>query len=207
MIDTNDNSVVLPKLIKIDNAISDDLCNYLLNFNDFKEFQEIQEYSTLSKSYGKVHTKQTFLTTAKEIHFPPLPSNILEDLYLKANKHIYNFDLGDFNLTHKLLRYNSQNSAYFNWHFDTNPGQIYNSLGYRTYSMIIILNDQFDGGDLTFRNSRGRVNRFKKITPKTAFIFPSSLEHKVDSVTSGYRTSLITFLHTKEDLLSTVDIA
>jgi len=72
----------------------------------------------------------------------------------------------------------------------------------RDISILFYLNDNYTGGELEF-TSLGL-----KIKPKTGMMiaFPSYKEfaHKVHSVTSGFRYSLVTWLETKQKIYDTL---
>ncbi|EHK0751970.1 2OG-Fe(II) oxygenase [Vibrio parahaemolyticus] len=71
--------------------------------------------------------------------------------------------------------------------------KLHNDIGtrsfYRLASLVIYLNDSFDGGNITFPD----VGLSYKPQAGEAVIFPSEYMHLVEPVTSGIRYSIVTF--------------
>ncbi|WP_417493119.1 2OG-Fe(II) oxygenase [Maricaulis sp.] len=62
---------------------------------------------------------------------------------------------------------------------------------YRRFALSVSLNDDYEGGELVFREYAGQGYRGE---PGTAFIFSSSLLHEVEETTKGVRYNLISHL-------------
>ena len=70
---------------------------------------------------------------------------------------------------------------------------------YRKLSVIVLLNDGYEGGDVLFQDYTAQ-DETKMIYPKTKgtmLVFPSFLRHAVTPVTKGERKSLVLWIHGK----------
>ena len=100
-------------------------------------------------------------------------------------------DQFDFNLTGlmerpQLLKYSAPSSGY-DWHLDIGLGDA----STRKISISILLNEDYEGGDLCFF-TEGET----QVSPDmgTAVAFPSYLPHRVMPVTKGVRWSLVCWI-------------
>jgi len=108
----------------------------------------------------------------------------------ETKNYINNFKL-DFNLSNVLdlilLKY--QEGGYYKRHVDSGR------LIHREFSVIIMLNDDYDGGSLKFFEQE---NMIKEVTPKAGriIIWPSNLlyPHQAMPVTKGTRFVLVSWL-------------
>lgn len=82
---------------------------------------------------------------------------------------------------------------FYNWHTDSSK------LGYnqRFCSVVILLNDKYEGGNLEILDSEKNKYIFPKKTG-SIFIFPSHLEHRVTMVESNIRYSLVGWFSLKK---------
>lgn len=83
----------------------------------------------------------------------------------------------------QLLRYKSGSNGY-DWHLDIGTGDA----STRKISISILLNGDYDGGDLAFFTEGSQMMR---ADAGVAVAFPSFLPHKVMPVTKGERWSLV----------------
>lgn len=77
-----------------------------------------------------------------------------------------------------------QKNDYFGIHNDSRDN--------RLYSVGVILNDSFDGGDFILYPNNNVIQLDKTIG--NAYIFPANVEHEVTKILNGNRYSLIWFL-------------
>ena len=108
--------------------------------------------------------------------------NLIMDATLTANR-TYNFNITGLIERPQLLKYAAPSKGY-DWHLDIGSGDH----STRKISISMILNSDFDGGDLCFfGDGEG------SITPDAGVIvcFPSFMPHKVAPVTRGTRWSLV----------------
>lgn len=110
---------------------------------------------------------------------------IIMDLAIQANKQ-FQFNITGLIERPQLLRYSSPSKG-FDWHMDIGSGDH----STRKISVSIILNDDYDGGDLFFFQDGPQ-----SVSPDAgvAVAFPSFLPHKVAPVTRGTRWSLVCWI-------------
>lgn len=105
------------------------------------------------------------------------------DTYVKLANEYYGFEL---NSSEKVQFGVYKKDHFYDWHRD------YSSEGYhRKLSVSVMLNDDFEGGELEIQNLWG--NKIYTIPKKAGSIvvFPSMLKHRVTPVTKGVRYSLV----------------
>jgi PKHD-type hydroxylase len=76
--------------------------------------------------------------------------------------------------------------GYYNWHADIGAGPS----EYRKLSLVLQLNDDYEGGELEFFPAKFGV-------PKKAgwlAVFPSYMPHRVSPITKGVRNTLVTWV-------------
>jgi hypothetical protein len=116
--------------------------------------------------------------------------NLLHNFF---NKHLrqYKFDLNILDYDYKnifdieILKY--ENTGFYTWHVDhfaTVP---------RTMSCILLLNNDYVGGNLCFRNPDGSGEFEVEVKPNRMIIWPSNFlyPHTVKPVTKGKRYSVV----------------
>lgn len=110
---------------------------------------------------------------------------LIMELALEANKQ-FQFNITGLIERPQLLRYSSPSTGY-DWHMDIGSGDH----STRKISVSIILNDDYEGGDLFFFQDGPQ-----SVSPDAgvAVAFPSFLPHKVAPVTRGTRWSLVCWI-------------
>lgn len=93
---------------------------------------------------------------------------------------------------YKLGCYEAEKGGFFSVHRDRSSV----NLGYRRVSMVINLNDQYEGGELNFPEYGTYTYRLK---PGSAIVFPAMLMHQVGKVTKGQRFMMVSFFHTANE--------
>ena len=78
---------------------------------------------------------------------------------------------------------------YFDWHTDAN-NDVYRD---RFTSIVIQLNNTYEGGTLEIKNPKGELVPIENKIG-TLYIFNSRLTHRVTSVVSGVRYSLVNWI-------------
>lgn len=104
---------------------------------------------------------------------------------LAANK---TFELNISGLLERpqLLKYTAPSKGY-DWHMDVGNGDASN----RKISISILLNDNYEGGELAFFM---RGEQVIKADAGSAICFPSFLPHRVTPLTEGVRWSLVSWI-------------
>ena len=112
----------------------------------------------------------------------------IADYAKTANKEMWNFDIWGY---HDALQYTTYygDGGHYDWHADLGP-----NISNRKLSCVLQLSDpgEYEGGELQM-NTGGGVISVKKELGLICF-FPSFVLHRVTPITSGVRTSLVTWL-------------
>lgn len=104
-----------------------------------------------------------------------------------------------FNVTRReaihIARYTGAREGHHMGHRDKTPA----AMSHRRFALSIALNNDFEGGEITFREYS--PHGYKPF-PGTALVFSSSLLHEVSEIASGTRYSLVSNLFNDEALRS-----
>ena len=106
-----------------------------------------------------------------------------------ANREMWNFDIWGYQDKLQYTNYYGDGGGHYDWHLDLGPG-----LSNRKLSVVLQLSDpsEYVGGNLEM-NVGGSILTVPKEKGLICF-FPSFLLHRVTPLTSGTRTSLVTWL-------------
>ena len=112
----------------------------------------------------------------------------ISDYAKTANREMWNFDVWGYQDSLQYTKYYG-NGGHYDWHADLGPG-----LSNRKLSVVLQLSDpkEYEGGELQI-NVGGSILSVPKELGLICF-FPSFLLHRVTPLTSGVRTSLVTWL-------------
>ena len=185
--------LVQEAIFKIEKIITEDNCKKLISYMD-------KHCKTKAEVMGKNNQPQTDTKTRDVLSHWLNPNDygappyykIVEDAVIKAmskySKHIK--FLGRLHLHEiNLLKYEKGN--FYIKHVDASS-----SLN-RTISIIINLNEDYEGGDVLFFNPMTQMV-YSKADLKTGdmILFPSNFlyPHQVNEVTKGFRYSVVTWL-------------
>lgn len=113
-------------------------------------------------------------------------------LIKELNRH-YKFDgyQIDSDFVFQFTQY--EQNEFYNWHVDS--GNTPNAK--RRISIVILLNDEYEDGDLMLNINGKEITMNKKIG--NLFLFDSSILHRVTPVKNGIRYSLVTWVGLKEN--------
>jgi len=108
-------------------------------------------------------------------------------LGISANQQAWKFDVTHSNQT-EYLKYDVD--GHYHAHVDTfmNP----NSIDCRKLTVLVFLNDDFEGGKLFIQNGHEKIYPPQKAG--TCLVFPSFMLHGVEPITKGIRRSIVTWL-------------
>ncbi len=116
--------------------------------------------------------------------------NLLQFFFIKyLNKYKIDLNIIDYNYRTifdiEILKYD--NTGFYTWHVDhfaTIP---------RTMSCILLLNNDYEGGNLCFRNPDGSDEWEVEVKPNRMIVWPSNFlfPHTVKPVTKGKRYSVV----------------
>lgn len=165
----------------INNFLPKEECQLIIDNNQNNTFYE-----------GKVREDDlNYKERKSEIQFVNLPDisnkikNLLEEKY-KLKNFIYS-DIEKFQFT----KYSKD--GHYTWHIDTSD--IYKG---RFLSCVILLNDNFNGGDLLYKDNDGIEHKFEKRVGNL-FIFSSRILHSVSKVLDGERYSLVSWVKIQQN--------
>lgn len=169
-----DKNIHIPYLI-IENVFSKKLLNKIIKFYfQKKNKNQLIDHKHSTKDRSHVYPD---LELEKEI------DNKLSRTVLVELRKVFYFD-AKYRETYKITSYDSISSGRFHAHRDTPaPYQ------HRKYAMSLLLNDDYEGGELYFPEYGIKV----KPKANTAVIFPGISTHQVLTVTKGSRMAMITF--------------
>jgi len=164
---------------------------------DCKKILSLINVNNLGHSYLNLSTENTNKKGKMSFEQYKINSDVDTDWFIKIIKNfIYEntkIFVNEIKLDVQILKYtiNSQ----FPKHRDsdntipTNPNQ------QRLFTIGILLNEDFEGGDLIVYDNK---KNYLKKTTGNSYIFESSLEHEVTKITSGIRYVLVAHLRSKE---------
>ena len=103
-----------------------------------------------------------------------------------------NLRTNELNLDSNILSYTIGDK--FSKHVDLSP----NDTNPRIYTLGVLLNDEFEGGELlVYDNINNQILTLNKIAGN-CYIFESTIEHEVKEITNGVRNSLIIHIKNSE---------
>ena len=123
-----------------------------------------------------------------DVHFIPwdqwIPAMLWSVIH-SANVDYFHYDLTYWESGLQATRYRGEDKQFYNWHYD----ELHNIERHRKLSCSLLLNDEYEGGELQFHHNQWT----QSIKPKRGeiVIFPSWLPHRVRRITSGTRKSLV----------------
>ena len=166
----------------ITNFLSKEECNSIINEYSQKNLQ-------VAKIGEDLDDEKLFKIRKSSILFIELPTikEKLENL-LKSEIKIKGFQLDSIE-KFQFTKYDINN--HYDWHTDI--GKSFND---RFCSIVIQLNNEYEGGELIYKNFKHEEITFEKGLGNL-FIFNSSVEHKVNLVTIGVRYSLVSWIKLK----------
>ena len=178
----NDNRLIRknmhPPILIVPNVINkelaDKLMHYLDNTNHHKDKRgtKVREHTTASKELSDC-----------------LDEKLSKSLFPEIEKVFYN------KITHrenwKICSYKSEDGGKFHVHRDTIHPYLH-----RKFAMSLILNDNYQGGGITFPEYTDQIITAPKYS---AIIFPGTLYHEVKKINSGIRYVVISFLFTDKE--------
>lgn len=165
------NLIRFANVFKLDEAKIGGGVENITNFNVRKTYT--LSLSNLSKSISNVHW------------FNLLQFNFDKNLkQYKIDANILDYDYRE--ISHiEILKY--ENTGFYTWHVDH-----FASIP-RTMSCILLLNNDYEGGNLCFRNPDGSGEWEVEVKPNRMIIWPSNFlyPHTVKPVTKGTRYSVV----------------
>ena len=162
----------------IKNAVDN---KFIQSIMDVGESQKLEEANVGGKSSTSNNIRSTKISwiTDKNILLT------LKDKIFEINKNKnWNYDITDmFPFQYSVYHEND----HYDWHVDV--GSIHLGQKERKISFSLILNDNYRGGELEFKDSN--ENMSLDLNKGDMVTFPSFLEHRVKPVLNGTRISLV----------------
>ena len=162
----------------IKNAVDD---KFIQSIIDVGKNQKLEE----ARIGGESNTSKNIRSTKISWIMDKTILLTLKDKMLEINKSKnWNYDVTDmFPFQYSVYHEND----HYDWHVDT--GSAYLKQKERKISFSLILNDNYEGGELEFKDSN--KNMSLDLNKGDMVTFPSFLEHRVKPVLNGTRISLV----------------
>jgi predicted 2-oxoglutarate/Fe(II)-dependent dioxygenase YbiX len=172
---------VLSNLLKYCNDVNFEKAKIIGDNNDPRGIEDTNIRKTMTKYLNNVMT-----TSYTEMHW----ANYLTKIFFSSlkryqeDKKIIDFSVRTISNI-SLLKY--ENTGFYTWHVDHEASVP------RTMSMIFMLNNDYDGGDLCFREPDGSNEIMVNKTANRLIVWPSNFlyPHTVKPVTKGTRYSVV----------------
>ena len=116
----------------------------------------------------------------------------MHNLFISANNDFFNYELNHFADAIQATKY--EVGQHYGWHVD----QLYTGLLPRKLSMSLVLDTEFEGGELELYHPPANKTNIIDIKAGHVCIFPSWIPHQVKPVTSGTRYSLVGWMNGPE---------
>jgi hypothetical protein len=179
--------------IKIyDEVLPWNILSNLIRFINFSEFYETK-IGGLEKSKVDFNIRRTYTlplsnlnNSFSNIHWFNLLHNFFNEKLKQYPNDAKIIDYGYVEINNiEILKY--ENTGFYTWHVDH-----FKNIP-RTMSCILLLNNDYEGGNLCFRNPDGSEEREIEVKPNRMIIWPSNFlyPHTVKPVTKGIRYSVV----------------
>ena len=169
-----------PPVLLIPNVISEDLAQRLIAFHDQNgesSYQSQTEYKSRSHVHPDKELEQELDDKLSKSLLPEIAKVFYSDISHRE--------------TYKVCCYAADDRGCFGKHRDTIDPHLH-----RRYAMTLVLNDDFEGGGISFPEYTDEVIE----VPKTwAVVFPGSLFHQVNTIGVGRRYVVISFFFSEAE--------
>jgi len=183
----------IKNFIKIyDDAISYTTLSNIIRFANVSKFQETQvgadETARVDFNIRKTFTLPLTQNnnSLTNVHWANLLANVIRNYLLKYQQDLNILDYSFKQISNiEILKY--QNTGFYTWHVDHFADIP------RTMSCILLLNNDYEGGNLCFRNPDGSGEWEVEVRPNRMIVWPSIFlyPHTVKPVTKGTRYSVV----------------
>lgn len=121
-------------------------------------------------------------------------AGIIHNIFVSANNDYFHYDLDHFDSGIQVTRY--EINDHYDWHTDMLPTKSNGKENYsRKLSMSLLLNDEFEGGELEIANPLQMESFTVELKAGTVAVFPAWVKHRVKPVTLGTRYSLVAWMN------------
>lgn len=183
----------IKNFVKIyDEVLPWNVLSNLIRFSNISKFEETK-IGTPNEPQINLNIRKAFTFTLQNTSNSISQVHWFNLLYSYFNKNLKQYKL-DANILDygyenifdiEILKY--ENTGFYTWHFD-HFAQIP-----RTMSCILLLNNDYEGGNLCFRNPDGSGEWQVEVKPNRMIVWPSNFlfPHTVKPVTKGIRYSVV----------------
>jgi predicted 2-oxoglutarate/Fe(II)-dependent dioxygenase YbiX len=177
----------LEAIVELKNIINPDFCKKIISFTDKKAKQKLNVASGLDVNRRNVNGYHLNLETPTNTFYWNYIKKEIERNYIyyktkfnkMASSKINQIDLLKYGVGGKYEIHTD--------HYTDSP---------RHLSIIINLNDNYEGGDLIFTDQKNKEIKRFKLSKGSIVFFPSNFmyPHKIESITKGTRYSIVSWL-------------
>jgi len=172
----------------IKNLLTEKECDEILNFSLLNLELVKGEVGVGELIENQRKSSVTFYNFYKT--FPYLMDRIKNEL---ENNDVFNIKGFTLDLTSELIQFTEYKiGEFYGWHSDMGDN---GNTKFRYCSIVIQLNDEYEGGKLQLKDGEKIINMEKG--KGNLFIFNSDTLHQVDKITNGKRYSLVSWFHLK----------
>jgi predicted 2-oxoglutarate/Fe(II)-dependent dioxygenase YbiX len=172
---------ILSNLLKYCNYVTFENAYIIGEENNGAPIENLQVRNTQTKFLSNTQVK-----SYTEIHWANyLAKGFFNSLeYYKKDKKILDFNVQRLSSI-SLLKY--KNTCFYSWHVD------HDAYAPRTMSMVLMLNNDYEGGNLCFREPDGSNELIIDTKPNRMIVWPSTFlyPHTVTPVKKGIRYSVV----------------
>ena len=184
----------IKNFIKIyDEVLPLNVLSNLIRFANIANFDEAKIGGNSEKTQIDFNVRRTYTLPLSNLNNSMSNVHWFNLLYFYFNKNLRQYPLDtnilDYGYTNifdiEILKY--ENTGFYTWHVDH-----FSSVP-RTISCILLLNNDYEGGNLCFRNPDGSGEWEVEVKPNRMIIWPSNFlyPHTVKPVTKGKRYSVV----------------
>jgi predicted 2-oxoglutarate/Fe(II)-dependent dioxygenase YbiX len=172
------------KYVQVKNAFSFEACEKMIQ--NFEERKDLEHTATIG--YGEINKE---IRDAKKIILDNSQGvgATLTGIGLQENYKNWRFNITHSNQS-EYLSYDK--SGHFSTHIDTFVENFKELIDCRKLTVLLFLNDNFEGGKFYLMNGENKV--YPRQNPGDVIVFPSFLMHGVEPVTSGIRKTIVTWM-------------
>lgn len=173
-----------------ENTLPIETISSLIKFCGKLDFKKggLSEQGIIDENIRKVevHGLSRLSESLTEIHWLNLLVNIIKQNTFLYKQKFPHFDMGRI-LDISVLKY--QDSGHYDWHTD------HSTTIPRTLSTILLLNNDYVGGELCFKDEISKEEMTVETKPGRMIIWPSNFmfPHKVNPVKKGVRYSIVSW--------------
>ena len=157
-----------------------------------KEMLKIAKSLEYNQSTTNMKDKSYRTSSNSWLHDDTWIAGILHNIMVSVNTGYFCYDLVHFDDQIQVTQY--KKTQHYGWHIDQGPLTNDRPLP-RKLSITLLLNDNFEGGDLEIYSPQDQTIYPVPMKAGTYCVFPSWVPHRVSPVTKGTRYSLVAWMN------------